>query len=306
MKRKDRKKLGHDSRPHPNSTSTADQKGSITGDVRIRGKATIETDLEEARARETESAPSVSSESEVVPCLPAHQDRRDRWRFRLEIISLIVLTIYAALTFWQGRSSQISANAARSAALTAKLALESSNRSWIETRLSPIWEETVISPAASEKMLDSLKQVIIPFEMTNIGHVPVTNINIQLKVELVNREESPRLDYSGRWGTAFLSILYPTRTEPFDAVLYSPGAPSSDRDIPPVEMSPALKEELLSGQKYIAAYGRGTFTDSLGKHWFKFCHWLTFADPKLRLAFTSWDCTNYNAVGDVAQQKAGK
>jgi hypothetical protein len=283
MKRKDRKKLGPNSRPNPESTSTADQKRSITGDVHIRGEVTIETHPAEALARKTEAS---------------MQGDRDRKRLALEVLSVVVLTFYAGLTYWQARSTERSASAAESAARTAKATLDASNRSWIEARLSPPWEEESATNATAQELLSSLNQAIVPYDLTNIGHVPLTNIHLEAKVELLGQRETPHLDYSGRLITLFDSILYPGRVIRLNAVLYAPGAPSADRDVPPVEMTPLLKKELRSGQKYIAAYGRGTFNDALGEHWFHFCRWITFADPKLRLGFPSWDCVNYNAAGD--------
>jgi hypothetical protein len=122
-------------------------------------------------------------------------------------------------------------------------------------------------------------------------------------VELLDREQAPHLDYSGRIRTVYDSILYPSRTDYFDASLYAAGTPPYDKDVPAVEVSPTMRQGLGSGQKYVVAYGRGTFYDALGEHWFQFCRWITFADPQSRLAFTSRDCVDYNKVGDGDYQK---
>jgi hypothetical protein len=289
MSNKHTKSQGHNPHSQPNQTSTAEQKRTITGDVHVRGDVTVETGPGEALARKAQTD---------------KQDSRDRKRLTLEVVSLFVLALYAGLTLCQARSSQKSADAAESAALTATRALDSSNRSWIEARLSSPWEEESTTNAAAQELLRGLNQVIVPFELTNIGHVPVTDVQVESKVELLDRNEMPHLDYSGRRATLFNSILYPTRTIHLNTILYASGTPSRERDVPTAEMTSLLSDDLKSGQKYIAAYGRGTFSDALGEHWFQFCRWISFADPKLRLAFPSRDCVDYNREGD--RQKASK
>jgi hypothetical protein len=84
MKRDDRKNTGHNPHPQPDKASTAEQKRSIAGDVHVRGEVTVQPSSEEIFARRAETD---------------KEDTRERKRWRLEIVSLGVLTFYAALTF---------------------------------------------------------------------------------------------------------------------------------------------------------------------------------------------------------------
>lgn len=98
------------SNPHssPNNDGAPNQKSSITSDVHVCGEVLIEPTPKEALARETEKT---------------KKDAKQRKKWRLEVATFWVLTVYAALTAVQSYQAKKSADATKSAADTAKQAL---------------------------------------------------------------------------------------------------------------------------------------------------------------------------------------
>lgn len=137
----------------------------------------------------------------------------------------------------------------------------------------------------------------IPLIFTNIGKLPIKNIEIESRLEVLQPEQSASFIYSGLREHITGGILFPTRHSGFAASAFAPGAGDLD---PPAAISPELRNDLSKGTKWIAAYAHGSFTDDLGGHWFQFCTWFVF-NPTNR-SYQSGSCVHYNNVGDLPDQ----
>jgi hypothetical protein len=73
--------------PNPNDHGAGDQKRGVSGDVTVSGKILIEASPKERLSRDTAEK---------------NQDTKDRKKWWLEVTTLVVVSIYASLTAWQG------------------------------------------------------------------------------------------------------------------------------------------------------------------------------------------------------------
>jgi hypothetical protein len=120
--------------------------------------------------------------------------RRQLW---LAAITAILLFITAGFAFWQGYSSQRSADAAKDAADTANKALVDSRRAWIEPVIESANEAGGVKKDAKVVLEEFAKSKIISarYKMRVIGRVPVTDVRIRATLEVLNSDEAPTLFY---------------------------------------------------------------------------------------------------------------
>jgi hypothetical protein len=203
-----------------------------------------------------------------------------------------LLFITAGLAGWQGYSTKISANAAADAARISAKALTASNRSWIEARLAPPWDDDNME--SNRKQLSDMKEIQIRFHLTNIGEIPITNLHAESAIEVLNWNESGNFQYLDPHVFVNASIVFPSRTFPILDTLFQPGYAHSAE-----QMTPELRNQLDTGQKYFIAYGKGAFDDAAGKHWFRYCRWIALETPMPGGSpFHNRACVDYNAYGD--------
>ena len=211
-----------------------------------------------------------------------------------------MLFVTAAFTGWQGCSNRVSAEAAKNAADVAKKTLDASNRSWVEAVLAPPWQEEA-APANAKAFADQHYDLEVQYTLTNIGRVPITNVKVDTAIEVLDRLESPSFAYASPHRGETASILYPSRHTVAPAI-WLQWAPNGG--YVHHEVTEELKQQLGAGEKYVVAYGQGTFDDPLGTHWFRFCSWILITDPQhTPPQVASRDCADYNSTGDGTAPK---
>ena len=94
-------------------------------------------------------------------------DSRKKWKFRVEIIGLIVLTVYAGFTIAIWHVSKKSADAAKSAADTAAKQLEMAERPWVSVEMKIVTPFVFDSIGAGVGLQATLK---------NTGHSPAARV----------------------------------------------------------------------------------------------------------------------------------
>jgi hypothetical protein len=214
----------------------------------------------------------------------------------VELVGILLLAAYTVYTIKMYSVNKIAADAAASAADTARRTLVIGNRSWIETTLDPDFKK---KSDTKKEMRDGLKEMAFPVRFTNIGKAPVKNITIEATTEILPAEASSTLSFAGTDGlidTGQQNILYPTRFWGIPVQRYASGAKAlvANNKVEPI--TPMLREELRLGEKYFVVYVRGTFEDDLGRHWFKYCHWISLND--VPHTFAARNCTDFNGTGD--------
>ena len=154
---------------NPNQPHADDGKREVNGSVRISGK--VETNLPPGLMEQYTSAQKDSNEREDRAELrEIANEGRDILRFRIDVVTLIVVTVYASLTAIQSCEAIHSADAAKSAADTAKKTLIISERAYI----------SVPTPIAGNK------SAIIQLPISNIGHIPAAPATITVYEATVN------------------------------------------------------------------------------------------------------------------------
>ena|ERR1700733_3138635 len=182
---------------------------------------------------ELESPPAASH------CEQPH-DQKKHWldyvTFGLELLGLVVLCVYAAYTIKIYRANKTSADAAKSAADTAKDALHISERAYV---------------SVGSLQLDTAKS-LISVAIANSGHIPSG------KVEIVSYEVTFNPDKPLQGGTSFKYIVERHKgITHFTSI--SPGIPPLVGMIVPV---PQMSTKLLnSGMQKIMVVGMISYND---------------------------------------------
>lgn len=141
--------VAHKPHPEPNNTSRTNEKCDVSGSVQVRGEVEVKSPIE---IRHQES--------------PTEKDKdaRDKKRFVVECLGIVLVFVYAALTLWLACSSQKSANAAKSAAETSKQYMHISERAYLAIKDARIdWKE---------------KMITLTFQ--NVGHIPTGKLTITI------------------------------------------------------------------------------------------------------------------------------
>jgi hypothetical protein len=198
-------------------------------------------------------------------------------------VAAFLLLLTAGLTGWQGRSSQKAADAAKSAAETAKQTLIETNRSWMEIQMGEEWRGKV----DIKKKLAQLRELRFPLTYTNIGRFPIKGINLVGCVEILNANQPPSFVPNTFCLSLTENILFPGRSEPFEVSRNL----DADRVI---EVTPELRNDLDLGKKYIVISVHAIFVDAFGRHWVQFCIPVAFANGM----YTDKACFDYNDTGD--------
>jgi len=239
--------------------------------VRITGTIKVGRDPSLTQEHNTERREDAASETK---------------KYRVEIATLVVVIIYAGLTFWQG---WLTRDIARTSQLQARAAQEQSEISHLQMR-----SFVQVTPPEVEKLeLSDLKTFDFLFYIQNVGKVAATKIHMDMNVELPMTHEAPSFNYNQRHLANEPAPLYPgTTPRRAHAMLLKPG-----QFIEPEEMNDALRKELKDGERYLAVYGRIGYEDRFGIWWTQFCVWQHFSENISVSGFEAKGCMNYNEEG---------
>jgi hypothetical protein len=288
MKRSERHKVKTESdqrHSDPRQHETDNHERHISGGMNVRGEI------------ETKRPPDLTKEHATE----RKEDKTSsRNKFIVEILTLIVVAIYAGLTAWQGCSTKTAAKAAKSAAETANRSLLEANRSWIEMQIAKNWQDT---RGVTDRIAQLQKVHELSFELpyTNIGKFPVKDIFFEGNIDVVESDKIVNFDYHRLHNSVTLKILFPTRSSDIfaeDILQFPPNTAN--------KLTDSVRRDLLEGNKYLAIYARGRFTDDFGTHWIQFCVPIAFKDGPLDgkpRMYSYRNCVDYNDAGDGPQEQ---
>jgi len=176
--------------------------------------------------------------------------------------------------------SEEQAKAAQGSVQATQRQMRQDQRAW----LNP---QAVFSAIGESKPIGAVVQVI------NNGRTPARRIFFELVVEKVSSNKSPSFDYSGphfkpHIGTMFTNVTQEMKISAFRSDYVAKVASE-------MLLTKPEYEELVSGQAYVAVFGKMTYLDVFGiEHWAKFCRW---KDYSTSFSFFNADkCVEYNDV----------
>lgn len=243
------------SKPHaqPHPEGAQHNKSDIPGSVEVRGiiEAKLPSDLQKKR-----------NADEAV------RETRDKRRFRIEVVTLVFVIIYAALTGWYAWTSHKQWRDLRRN-------FEVSQRAWIKTGIS--WPTLVFDQPAVGKLV-----------IKNIGKSPVTRLHCAVRLEVVGKDSEPTLSASERFLRVDTSIMFPADETSYQ--VYLPDKAGNARAFTSVEL-----RDLTNGGDYLAMYGVVAYVDQFGAHWTRFCGYQPEASEG---KFNASRCIAWNLTGD--------
>jgi hypothetical protein len=167
MKRSERSKVkteGEGKHPDPHNDERDNHERHISGSVNVRGEI------------EAKRPPDLKDEHDTER---KQDNAREKKKIVVEISTLVVVAIYAFLTWWQGCSTKRAADAATSAADTASRALTLDQRPWLYAERFTLAKE----PALNEP-------IDISSWMSNSGKTPGLNVMTAQRLLWRNYEPS--------------------------------------------------------------------------------------------------------------------
>jgi hypothetical protein len=134
----------------------------------------------------------------------------------------------------------------------------------------------------------------------NFGSNPAKNIGIVTDTEVLEAKEEPTFQYPGLAWHMTAGLLYPGDTKTCKVEYMQ-----MKRIGIQLALSDEIRKGLLDGSLYVVMYGRATYHDRFGEHWFQFCQW-TAADSTDYREFYSRKCAqDYPNEGDGAPPWSG-
>lgn len=224
MKRTDRDKVKTEAEQRhadPNQTKAADRECHVSGNIYVRGEI------------ETKRPPDLTKEHNTER---KEDNSRQNKKFVIEVVTLIVVAIYAGLTSWQGCSTKRAADAAKTAADTA--VAEARPVIWLMNNFG----QPAYQPAPS-------RQITWELHFKNYGKTPASDVRFS--------EIYMKIGVDGQWT--------PSYTTESPEIVTHPVAPEEDieRDgVTPPGISPTQWTELLGTTKGISIKGTILYTDS--------------------------------------------
>lgn len=162
------------------------------------------------------------------------------------------------------------------------------------------WIRPFTTNTADINLVDN-QPISITFRYRNLGKTPAKAIRGAIFIEVVKREEPPKLVefFTTRrpviapdrdfYMTA-TGILFPDgiMESPISRTRPKPGGGSEEAPLTPTEHA-----DLMAGRSYIAIHGAIGYVDVFDVfHWTRFCSWHSYAQG----VFASGKCASYNAV----------
>lgn len=180
------------------------------------------------------------------------------------------------------KSAQIQADAAQANVKAIQRQMRQDQRAWIGVELTSDPTPNAKQGTATVSVTEN-QPIGIPLRFTNTGKTAARHVEAIFFVEVVKNGQVPLLNSKKKAESGFSAgIVYP----------------SIHSDIAAFRIRPATRTEqqdLISGQAYIAVYGRVDYRDVFKvPHWNKFCLWIPFAS----IGYTSRECAQYNNVDD--------
>jgi hypothetical protein len=194
------------------------------------------------------------------------------WRRLIEILGFSFAATYAIVTYLQWRDLRHNFR-------DQYRSFEANERSWM--RVEVVWPKEIPMDGR------------IALKVTNVGKSPALNTITHVAIQVVNHSVPPNFQLNGFHAMIQSSaILFPG----------DGGEPNPvDRDNPGggvIGISDSEKQDLESGQSYLAVFGLTFYSDQFGDHWTRFCDWKPFTNNH-SLTFSASECVRFNGVGDV-------
>jgi len=211
----------------------------------------------------------------------------DKTKPFVETAGILLLAVYTLYTIKMYCANKQAAEAATKSATVAKEALVAGNRSWIEIQSS---DELGTIEIPRSEFLAQLKELSFELGFTNIGNIPARKIKIASAIEVLPRDQETHFAY--RNGIDITrNVLFPHRTSKFHTMLVENANATTFLT---AEVTELLRKELANGEKYIVIYANAEFEDSFGRHWSRYCTWVSFKKGP----YNSRNCIDYNDIGD--------
>jgi hypothetical protein len=122
------------------------------------------------------------------------------------------------------------------------------------------------------------------------GKTPIHNVDSHWRLDIVNTADAISLKSPTEYEST-VGLLQLTDSTSVQIFKFNPGIADSHERFTSEQV-----KELIDGDAYIAAYGRGTYQDVFNEtHWFKYCEWKTYHDGG---NYNAKECTNYKKSGD--------
>ncbi len=187
------------------------------------------------------------------------QEARDSKRFKVEIVTVVLLFAYTTIAFWQGCSTKKSADAAKSAADTAADSLVLAERPWITISKCLLPAEPAVTTTAEET-----KKIILTCWIQNTGKTPALNESSASNILFVTgMHPGMRLIMNPEQPSPSVSIVPPDAQGMHFAAGFRPGTTNL-----PVE----TLNEYKAGVSALYLLARIDYSDVFGKaHWTTAC-----------------------------------
>lgn len=133
------------------------------------------------------------------------------------------------------------------------------------------------------------KSFLVPTELVNSGKTPAKNTHGNIVVGVFRKGEPLNFDYSPGHGNTNYAVqagtIFPNGgiTESFEALEHGIGQKQ------PLILTPAIKDQLFSGESYLIVHGKIEYWDVFGKY-----HWTTYCRYVLHPEIISPECMHYN------------
>jgi hypothetical protein len=203
-------------------------------------------------------------------------EAREKKLFRLQVATVAVAAIYATLTWCLLHTGNEELRVARDG-------LQAANRAWVQYKVNDDW---------IPKQLATMTKWNFVTDVLNSGKTPARNVHIDWKVEPLEAEQAPSLNYMGA-GNTTIGILFPDKPISDLAIRTNP-----DSSIASVTED---QRKLLGARKlYFSVFARISYDDEFGRHWTHYCWWMGFPPAKDAppAMFASRSCVEYNDAGD--------
>jgi hypothetical protein len=230
----------------------------------------------------------------------------------------VAIIYYAQLTAMRGQLGELirqypelqkSAEAAKAAAIAAQKGVEQSEKSF---RLD---QRAWVMPFSNgTPTFVGGANITFPFGVTNTGKTPAVNVDGDVVVALLTKNERPQFVYTQHSGHPLYKIkgglVFPNQPQTTQnyAVLEH-GKEVIKRKAKTVLLTLALKDELTRGdESWIVVHGQINYGDVFGvPHWVHFCWVATFPGTMDRpLQPGKRECSAHNGVDENDLQPDGK
>jgi hypothetical protein len=156
----------------------------------------------------------------------------------------------------------------------------------------------VVSTADYTKIVENAT-VMGTTQVFNFGKTPAKNVFVEIAVERLQKDESPKLADDVLAMTAKEGVIFPNATDR-DPIPFGIVKDATQRsDFEPISKDDARK--FAAGELFYVIYGRAVYTDFFKtQHWTQFCRWLATPPPpqEQTRTFTAARCIKYNDLDD--------